>query len=219
MSDFLVESLLPEHEINLVAGPSGAGKTRWLLQTLKQWETGAKFLGHTSYPCPWVYVASDRTLASVHRTLNSMGIDPKSLDIVPAWGADYKTLPQIFDAIGERGAKLAVIEAFGEFAEEPTGKAVRNYLAAVQRMIAKDGITLIGVVESPKMKPHERYENPRQRVSGAAAWAHFTETIFLVEPENVSDPSSPTRRLTVCPRNQEGLILKSAFDNQGRLIF
>ncbi len=216
---FLVDSLIPEHEINLVAGPSGAGKTRWLLQTLKKWEAGEPFLGHTSYPAKWCYVASDRTLASVHRTLDSMGIDPKGLNIIPAWGADYKTLPQIFDAINGSGAKLAVIEAFGEFAEEPTGKAVRNYLAAVQRTIAKDQITLIGVVESPKMKPHERYENPRQRVSGAAAWAHFTETIFLVEPENVSDPSSPTRRLTVCPRNREGLILKAAFDSMGRLVF
>lgn len=219
MSNFLVESLLPERQIHLVAGPSGAGKTRWLLHTLKQWEAGRPFLGRQSYPCPWVYVATDRTLDSVEYTLSKMGIEPTSINIVPAWGEDYKTLPQIFDAINASGAKLAVVEGFGGFADQKTPDAVRSYLAAVYRTIRKDNITLIGVVESPKMKPQERYENPRQRVSGAAAWAHYCHTIFLVEPEEVSNPGLGTRRLIVCPRDEPGQILKSAFDSQGRLIF
>lgn len=217
VSEFLVESLIPKFEVNLVAGPSGAGKTRWLLGSLKKWERGLPFLGRTSYPCKWAYAASDRSLASVHRTLKDIGIEPDSINIIPAWGKHYKTLPQIFDAA--KGYELLVIEGFANYAEDTTSKAVRNFLAAVQRTIENDGQTLIGIVESPKMKPTERYQNPRQRVSGAAAWAHYTETIFLVEPEDVSDPSLGTRRLYVCPRNEAGVVLKAAFDSEGRLIF
>jgi RecA-family ATPase len=223
MSNFLVDELLPENEIHLVAGPSGAGKTRWLLHTLKQWETGAPVLGHPSHPCKWAYVASDRSLASVYRTMTGIGVDPATLNIIPAWGKDYKTLPQIFDAVQLAKAKLVVIESFGNFLDQQTGDqksaSVKGFLKAVQSSIEHMHISLIGVMESPKMKPYEKYENPRQRVSGAAAWAHYTETIFLVEPEDVADPGSPARRLTVCPRNSAGAIYKAAFDSCGRLIF
>ena len=219
-SEFLIDCILPKREISLVAGPSGAGKTRWLLNMLvNEWQRGMPVLGYESHPCKWVYVASDRSLASVHRTLRDIGINPESINIIPAWGKDSKSLPQIFDAIKASGAGLAVIEGFGGYAEEGTPNAVRKYLRAVQHMIECDDITPIGVVESPKMKPHDTYENPRQRVSGAAAWAHYTETIFLVEPEDVSDPRLPTRKLYVCPRNARGLRLKGQFDDRGRLVF
>ena len=219
-SDFLIDCILPKREISLVAGPSGAGKTRWLLHTLKhEWEKGLPVLGYESFPEKWVYIASDRSEASVNRTMTDIGIDPKTINIIPAWGKHRKTLAQIFDAIKDSGAKLAVIEGFGGYAEEGTPSAVRHHLSTVQHMLESEDVTVIGVVESPKMKPRDVYENPRQRVSGAAAWAHYTETIFLVEPTEVANPKLPSRRLIVCPRNAAGMILQSAFDNQGRLRF
>jgi len=219
-SEFLIDCILPKHEISLVAGPSGAGKTRWLMHTLKhEWEKGLPVLGYDSNPCKWMYVASDRSEASVHRTLRDIGIDPKTINILPAWGKHAKSLSQVFDAIKAAGAKLAVIEGFGGYAEDGQPSAVRKHLSAVQHMIESDGVTVIGVVESPKMKPRDVYENPRQRVSGAAAWAHYTETIFLVEPTEVADPSLPTRRLIVCPRNAPGMSIDGSFTPDGRLVF
>lgn len=219
MSEYLIETILPTNEINLVAGPSGAGKTRWLLNMLRDWERGKPIFGYASYPQKWAYAPGDRSQRSVHRTMSAIGIDPVSMNIIPSWGTDYKTLPQIFDAAQKMEAKLLVIEGFGGYAEEKTPSAVRNFLAAVQRVIEKEDLTIIGVVESPKMKPTERYENPRQRVSGAAAWAHYTETIFLVEPTDVSNPKLPERKLFLCPRNAKGAVFNSAFDETGRLIF
>jgi hypothetical protein len=86
-------------------------------------------------------------------------------------------------------------------------------------MLEKAEMTIIGVVESPKLKPQERYENPRWRVSGAAAWAHYSETIFLIEPSFAKDIDKPERKLYVCPRNAPGMELKGAFDKHGRLTF
>ncbi len=217
--EFLVETIIPTREISLVAGPSGAGKTRWLLNMLKRWEKGDDFLGYHSYPVKWAYAPGDRSQPSVARTLRDLGLTPKDLNIIPSWGSDYKTLPQIVDAALSIKAKLLVIEGFAGYAEDTNGPAIRSFLCSVQRMIEKDDLTFIGVAESPKMKPYERYENPRQRVSGAAAWAHYTETIFLVEPSDISDIKNPSRKLYVCPRNAPSIELQGNFDTKGRLIF
>lgn len=217
--EFLVDIIIPSREIHLLAGPSGAGKTRWLLNILKEWEQGKPFLGFPSHPCKWAYAATDRSMRSVHRTMKCLDIDPSSINIIPAWGSDKKTLPQIIDHAANLNARLLVIESFGKFADGINSGSVESHLNAVQGFIDKYDFTIIGVVESPKMKPNERYENPRQRVSGCAAWAHFTETIFLVEPTEVQDPKLPGRNLFVCPRNAPGMIIQGAFDSTGKIIF
>jgi RecA-family ATPase len=217
-SEYLVEVIIPSNEIHLLAGPSGAGKTRWLLHTLLEWEQGLDVLGFHSHPVPWVYVAADRSVISVQRTLLGMGIQPGLILAIPAWDKQMG-VSEILDRIQASGAKLVVWESFGSFVEPPgNGKMVKQFLSRVGRFCRDHGVTIIAVVESPKQKPYERYENPRQRVSGAAAWGHFTETIFLVEPDEVDRVESPNRTLYVCPRNAPGMKIALAFDLQGRLL-
>lgn len=210
--EFLVDEILPVNEVHLLAGPSGSGKTTWILNALKrEWEKGEPFLGYQSYPAPWAYAPADRSLDSVMRTLKRIKIDPGSIDIIAAYGEDKRSFTQIIDVAETLGAKLLVIEAFGHFVEEmigtPNGKNVGSFLSTTRHLIKKADLTIIGVVESPKMKPYERYENPRQRISGAAAWAHFSETIFLMERQDPQDPSNTWRRLYLCPRNAPDEIL------------
>ena len=218
-SEFLIDRILPTKEIHLLAGPSGAGKTRWLMGALQRWELGLPVLGLASHPVPWAYVGSDRSLASIHRTLLDINVDPVNIKIIPAWGGDRLTLTQIFDRGEKMGSQLLVIEGFGGFPDADTSNGIRSFLNAVQSYIDRSGITIIGVVESPKMKPHERYEAPRQRVSGAAAWAHYTDTIFVIEPSDPKEPMLPDRTLFVCPRNSTGLTFQSTFTTNGRLEF
>src|SRR6266436_434626 len=198
---YLVDVIIPKHEVHLLGGPSGAGKTRWLLHTLLRWEQGEDFLCYKSHPVPWVYVAADRSCASVQRTLIGMGIEPGRILTIPAWDQGMNE-NQIMDKIAKCKAKLAVWEAFGSFVPEPQrGPQVKQYLTRMQRFCQEVDTTIIAVVESPKMKPYERYENPRQRISGAAGWGHFSETIFLVEPDDVGKLENPYRTLYVAPRN------------------
>jgi RecA-family ATPase len=215
---YLIDVILPKEEIHLLAGPSGAGKTTWLFGMLDEWSKGNDVLGHKSHPEPWVYVAADRSIASVNRTLGSMGL-ALPLPPIPAWDRKM-TYSQILDAVDGSGCKFAVIEAFGSFVDPPANSAcVKAFLSSISYGARANGMTILGVVESPKMKPYEKYDNPRQRVSGAAAWGHFTETIFLVEPVNLSEPKSPERVLFVCPRQGPGERREGAFDAQNRLIF
>ena len=217
LPEYLIDQILPSCEVSLLGGPSGSGKSRWLFDTLLAWQDGLPVLGHQSHPVSWIYVSSDRSTDSVRRTLESMGIDPKRIPLVPAWDENMG-INQIMDVIEESHAGLAVIESFGSFVDDPTSKSVKQLLNITQRMAKRFQITFIGVVESPKMKPYERYENPRQRISGAAAWSHFSETIFLMEPTNPKMPGDPYRTLYVCPRNGTGQVVDLCFDQDGRLI-
>ncbi len=217
---YLVDVILPENEIHLLGGPSGAGKTRWLLHTLLKWEKGEQFLGYTSHPAPWVYVAADRSVTSVERTLSGMGIDPGRITAIPAWDKGMK-INELMDAIEKCRAHLVVWESFGSFVDEPAqGHQVKAFLSRMNRFCRQIDTTIIGIMESPKMKPYERYANPRQRISGAAAWGHFSETIMLVEPDMDlmdDDPANPYRYLYVCSRNGPAMKLKLCFDLQGCL--
>jgi hypothetical protein len=207
LSDYLIDKILPAGETHLLAGPTGAGKTRWLFQMLLQWQAGLPVLGHRSHPVPWVYIAADRSISAAKRTLDDMQIDMKQINCIPAWDRQM-TLGQITDAIKAENAQLAVFEAFGSFCDPPANsRNVKNFLSAHYKAMQHEGITTIGVMESPKMKPKDRYDNPRQRVSGVATWGHFTETIFLMEPSNAGDPSDPARTLYCCPRNGPGHVV------------
>jgi hypothetical protein len=226
--EYLIDKILPKHEIHLLAGPSGAGKSRWLFDNLLRWEAGESVLGYPSYPVPWVYVSCDRSTTSVRRTLTMMQIDPDLIPLVSAWDPKGKlSLNAIRDSVDEMKAELIVWEGFGSFVDPPaTGTQVKAYLARMHDWINADHrgpkgkprrMTLLGVVESPKLKPHEKYENPRQRVSGVAAWAHYTETIMLVEFADAKKPSDPQRKFILCPRNGPGAEYDLEFDKCGHL--
>ncbi len=233
---FLVDEILPSREVHLVAGPTGAGKTRWLLESLLEWSAGRSFLRFPSHPVPWLYVSSDRTLESFHRTLDSLGITYSRVPTLAAWDMRL-SLMEILDASQGRPlvrhpefklpkaasprAELVVIEMFGSYAdgEAISSRQIAAFLRAMSHITQRDDLTIIGIMEEPKMKPHERYRNPRQRISGPAAWGHHSETIFLVEYANDRDPTDPARVLYVCPRNAPGLILEASIeDGHFRLV-
>ena len=215
---YLIDNILPSNEIHLLAGPTGAGKTRWLFDTLMAWEKGLPVLGLASHPMPWIYVAGDRSIDAVYRTLDTMGISRAAFEILPAWD-EKLTFNGIIELVQCSGAKLAVLEGFGQYVDPPGHThQVRNFLRSACETIKMHDITVLGVVECPKMKPKDVYTNPRQRVSGAAAWGHHSETIFLVEPANPGDASDPTRNITGCPRNYAGIVKLARFDRNGKLV-
>lgn len=214
---YLIEGILPSTEIHLLAGPTGAGKTRWLFDMLMDWERGLPVLGHSSYPVPWVYVANDRSMDGVNRTLDTMEIARDAFSIIPAWD-EHMSFCKIMDAVASSGAKLAVIESFGGFVDPPAhSHQVKSFLCSACSTIKASDITILGVVESPKMKPKDRYDNPRQRISGVATWGHHVETIFLVEPADARVASDPHRVLTVCPRNARAIVREACFTSDGHL--
>src|SRR5215471_18211680 len=68
------EGLFPMHEVSIIAGPSGAGKTTWALQFLHAWQKGEKFFRRPSCPKPFTYLSFDRSGNGLRRTLKRLGI-------------------------------------------------------------------------------------------------------------------------------------------------
>lgn len=216
---YIINPLLQTELVHLCAGPSGSGKTRWLIPTLHNiWRRGKDVLGHKSYPVPWCYVAMDRPYTSVEATLLDLGIDPLDLKIIPAMDYGYRSINEVMDEAMSMKAKLMVIEMFAYLMPGPeTKESVRAFMGAVQRALCGTGMTIIGTMESPKMKPRDIYNNPRQRISGPASWGHCAETIILVETDPKLPENSPQRVIQVMPRNGTHEIFRARFHKNGHL--
>jgi hypothetical protein len=225
---WLIDSVVPANEVHLLAGVSDAGKTRWLFHMLLEWEKGNSIFGLNSTPVPWLYVAGDRTERAAIRTLSDMGLNPASIPLLPAFGSSHKPLFKIFDEAIKRGAHLLVIEGFQKFVDG-TGqfRDVQQFLENMSgytdpTSTNPSGFTILGVVESPKLKPNERYDDPRQRVSGVSAWGYYSNTIFLIErfrEDLKQGKDNPRRMMYVCPKQGKRLEIAGGFDSQGHLTF
>jgi hypothetical protein len=124
----------------------------------------------------------------------------------------------ILDEIQASKAKLVIWENFGSYPDAPNlAHQVRNFLYTLDGPIEQLGITIIGVMEETKMKQRDKYENPRQRISGVATWGHLCDTIFVIEPSNLDDPQDPERVLYVCARNVPGMKVSLKFGTDGLL--
>lgn len=194
---YIIDQLFPRRALHLCAGASGAGKTILLLETFAcHWAQGRDVFGYKSYPESWLYVSGDRSAEDVWRKVDSLGIPRTAVPFLPAYATGKPTLDweKIFNQILATGAKTVIWEGFGRYiADNAGGRVVDAWLEQVTCQIQKHDITLIGVVEQPKMKPRDKYPIPRQRISGPAAWGHHSSTVVLVEFKNEKQSSNPGR--------------------------
>lgn len=224
-STHLIDKIMPRNEVHLLGGTSDAGKTRFLFRFLLDWYGGSKTLGYDSTPCPWLYVCADRTTRSAIRTMEDMSIDPASIPMIGAFGAENKNMRQIVQEATKRKVELVVVEAFQRFVEGRQGpKDVESYLNHLSTYTdpcpeRPNGLTFFGVCESPKLKPQERYQDARQRITGVSAWGYFSSTVFLIEREDPTDATNNNRRLFVCPKVGQRVDLPGRFDQNGHLTF
>ena len=221
----LIEEVIPPNRVHLLAGLSDAGKTRWVIPAMLQWEAGLNVLGRASHPCPWAYVAGDRTIEEARETIRDMSLDPDAIRIIPAFGKHNKNWVNILLAASalRPQPRLLVVEGFGDLCEGERKFEVREFLSRVIAICQggtdfPDGLTILGVMESPKLKPAERYSNPRQRVSGVSAWGYHTSTVLLVEAVPGDDAMETSdRTFWVCTKRGKRRKLEAHFDDRGIL--
>ncbi len=206
MNEFLVDSVLPTNEIHLVAGPSGAGKTTWLLQFIEGWRQEHPFFGHISHGSPFIYLSADRSERSVLRTFARLRIDPDNFNIETASTITSHDMLAILKQMREKHPDFRVIfiEGFQSFTPQHKMNdygTVATFLTKLLTYCVQHDITIVGVCHATKTKKDETYENPRQKINGSVAWAAYSDTIIFIEPADPSDPNNHARRILLLPRN------------------
>lgn len=210
-----VEVIFPAQLIHMVAGPTGAGKTRWLLDTMVAWQAGRPVLGFRSSPRPWLYVCGDRQEHEIKRTIASLGHNSANIPTFAAFGV----MPPIgalgvLDEAEKCKAEVLVWEGFSQYVESNAGNSgVKRWLNMIAWRLAHyvDGrprfapLTIIAVMEQPKMSEKNKYANKRQRISGPAAWGHTAATIINIEHADKNCTTSD-RILDVFPHHDHGAM-------------
>jgi RecA/RadA recombinase len=219
---YLIDKVLPSEEVHLIAGPSGGGKTTWLLQMIADWQARKPILGYSSNPVPFVYVACDRSEATMLETLERVGCpDIPLVSLVDGLGA--RTLEVAIEKarVINSTAEMLFLDGFATLL--PSGdhnnySSVSNFLIRSTRLCKANGLTMEGVMHTAKVKEKEQYLNSRQRIHGSAAWAAFAETIIVIEPVCPEDPANQERSLYLLPRNAPEAKFSFILDSRGRFV-
>ncbi|MDE2020623.1 MAG: AAA family ATPase [Patescibacteria group bacterium] len=225
VSRYLVDQWFSVQGVHLVAGPSGTGKTRWLLKLIEAWQRGESVFGHASHPVPFVYIAADRGRRDAFATMYGIKMNPKTWPLVAHDDVPHiETAQQIIKRalLYFPAAKVFVIEGLASLMPGGGDKAMAN--GAVQKFLKDLGkfnkstdSTVIGTVHTTKAKSDSVYEIAREKIMGASAWGAYSNTIVYLEYANANDPVNPERRITVLPRNAPVETFYMRFNGEGLL--
>lgn len=223
---YLIDKILPRYGVHLLGGASGAGKSIWLFQFLNQWHIGKHVLGLEEFeciPCPWAYVACDRTGEDTWRTIDQIGFRPDEA-LVMSWDEEVKKpknlggLQSLIDELPiEHG--LLIIEdlasLMGEDADPNCGKSVRKFMRSLRAISKTRDVTILGTVHTAKARPGDEYKAPRQRIAGSVEWGHYAGTVFLIAQDN---EVGPERTLWYQPRHYGDGKIPVLMTNLGTLV-
>lgn len=220
-----LDNLLLRNCVHLLAGMRDAGKTRFILPAMLDWQA----MPNSTCP-PWAYVAADRSLRDAHRTIIDMGYQVRDVPLIPGYGRQQKKswldVVLVLAKITPR-PEIVIVEAFQDLCESSNKRHLvhefMNYVDAYCEPSTDfpNGLTVLGMTGTPKQTIRNRYPDPAQRVPGSTCWVERASTIFVVES---ADPKTlslvqPERTLFVCRKVGPRLVLNGAFTTQNRLYF
>jgi hypothetical protein len=219
---YIIDGIMPVHQIHLLAGPSGGGKTTLVFQMMESIVKGNEFLGHACKTVQQAYISCDRNIESVYATMDRMNMD---IDI-PMWSTIDNNINNNFPAIlafvmlQVPNLKLLHVDGFTSLC--PRGNitdydTVANHLRGITRKCAELGITVNGLCHDAKLKQGHEYIMERERVIGSSAWGGYSDTILHISPANPKDATDQRRAIAILPRNSCNEALTYAMD-KGRLV-
>lgn len=217
MPKFFVDGIWPRRRVNLIAGASGAGKTRFMAPQLFALLDGKPILGRSVEKLDRIsYVACDRTSEDACDTMSDMGYDPKRLHIYSFMDNEVEwQLNKVVEAVPFH-TQLIYIEAIGALV--PHGKIndyheVLRFGRSVNKVIRQTGSEVLGSTHVPKLKKDEGFKHERENIFGAASWAGIAGTIVVVEEQD-----DERRDIHILTRDGRKEKFTFEFNEQGHLV-
>lgn len=207
---WLIDQIMPETEMHLLAGPAGVGKTTLALQLGSDIQEGRPVWGRRTEPTGMVIVSLDRSENAHRRMLDGLAIPPDRFAFFP-----QRNEPTSIEIIVRTCAsafprhRLLFIDGFATLCDGINSYTESSaFLRRGGKLCEQYDRTILGSVHSTKTKEGEAYSNPRQRVLGSVAWAAYSDLIVTMDPARPDDPSDLIRVVNVLPRNSAEFTLK-----------
>jgi hypothetical protein len=219
-----IDGLFRKRTVNIICGGSGSGKTTLGFQIFKALTSleHNDFLGRPSNnKAAWGYISADRGVEEVQETQERMGVSFPvfsciDMDMVGK-SLTSDVIPRLPKFYGYRPNFLYIDSFHIFFAGKPfDNREVALWLTGLAGYCKKKNITILGAVHSAKEKMGMGYAQPREKISGGAAWGGFTNTILALEV--IGKPQEGKRKLTILPRNAPDEVMNLEFDSMGWLV-
>lgn len=227
--EFLVDRLLPVHQVHLIYGPLAEENTILALQLLRDWRAGEQVFGQDSHPLPACFIACNQNLERLHRFMRMLDIDPQAiphLSLIPRgkYVSDESSVERnISTALDfarrrEPDVRVLFIDGLGSLC---SGRAsdlrdVDTFLLGLLSLCQNEDLTIIGCVSSAKAREGEGYASPRDRIYGSTAWATNTDCKILVEPVRATRPDDSGRRIVIeCQTRTARVLPYDRIENGG----
>lgn len=200
----LVTGLLPERQVSILAGASGAGKTTLALQLLRQIQLGGPAFGmavdpRLAAPGAIGYIVADRTSEDLKETAQAVGLDVSTLkmrSLVDDVSIDITAFEQnptgvLFDLLKSiKECLLIVVDPLIVFTGVDTNKYHLNAakLIRINRFCMDYGLTILGTHHAGKARTDFGFKRAQDRINGSGALLGYTSTqLFLATPEETDD--------------------------------
>lgn len=214
----LVQSLLPTHEVSIIAGASGAGKTSITMQLLSAIQHHKPFFGLATTPNIRVgYIAADRGGDSLEHWSKIMDVDLSQIKIRSLIKDDdinlskFETRPMalLLDLIRDMmPLDLLIIDPLIVFFGTDTKSYTTNAKCLIQlnRVAHQHKVTILGIHHAVKARTDFGFKRPQDRISGTGAFLGYSSTqIFLDTPE---ESGLPHHTLHIISHTAPGMELR-----------
>lgn len=224
---YLVDTIFPTGGLHLLGGPSSAGKTTLLLQTLYAWDRAQAVFGNfQSHPCEWVYVSGDRSLSETNATLDRLGYADWD---IPCYAMEDLALRDSGNLISEEptifhvanrfpDAELIVVEGLQAFLPntqrgQSQNKADQLWMMRIRDQILNPskkflhGRTIIATTHTAKSKQQAGKMDKRNSFLGSAALIGACSTCLSFDsPYDVAQTSGGATKTPVYSDPGERLV-------------
>jgi hypothetical protein len=199
--EYVIDKIFPTNKLHMISGPSGAGKTTFIFNMIRDWSIGADVLGHKSNPSKYLYIALDRDTDEIDNRIEAAGLDPAMIPHLSILEAGL-TMKKLLDRV-PLDTRVLFIDGFAVLT--PMGKhsdysIVADFLRLTGAILKQRQLTIFGTPHATKTKQGEEFTHARHKVLGSVAWGAFSSSLLFIDSEDSRDVNCNTRIVEVLPR-------------------
>lgn len=197
MSD-IIENIIPENEVSILAGASGAGKTTLLMEIVRCLQQNQPVFGHAIKENLKIgYIAADRTWDAYVRLAELVGvdisklcvralIDDQDIDVSLLERDPQQIMLHLLKQMAAEGCDLVIVDPLVVLlgADINTYHVVAARMIKLNRFCKLNKLTILGTHHATKARTDFSFKRPQDRISGTSALLGFTSTqLFLASAE------------------------------------